>query len=46
MSEHDFSGIEERRGRWWWPMGATLFVFGCLIALVLIAVAAGHAVGD
>jgi hypothetical protein len=37
LSEHDFSGIDERHGRWIGPLAETLFVLGSLLALALIA---------
>jgi hypothetical protein len=43
MSDHDFSGIDERVGRWWLPLASAMFVIGALIGLVVMAAAAGKA---
>jgi hypothetical protein len=43
MSDHDFSGIDERVGRWWPVLAGALFLIGALIGLVVMAAAAGHA---
>ena len=41
MTEHDFSGIDARSGRWIGPIAGALFVVGSLFAIVLIAGAVG-----
>ena len=49
MSEHDFSGIDERDGRWWGLTGGTLLLIGSLIVLVafgVIVTALGLSLGD
>jgi hypothetical protein len=46
MSEHDFSGIDERVGRWWSPAAGTAFVIASLIVLVFIAVFVGQWASD
>jgi len=38
MSEHDYSGLDERKGRWWGFWGGVLLIGGSLFVLALFAV--------
>jgi hypothetical protein len=46
MSEHDYSGIDERAGRWWGPVAGTTSVIASLIVLAVIAVFVGQWASD
>ena len=46
MSEHDFSGIDERKDRWLGPTAGILFFIGSLFAFVLIVAVAGKFLED
>ena len=35
MSEHDYSGVDERSGRWWGLSGGVLLLLGTVLVLAL-----------
>ena len=41
MTEHDFSGVDARSGRWIGPIAGALFGVGALFAIVLTAAVVG-----
>ena len=46
MSEHDFSRIDPRRGRWLGVIGACLITLASVGSLLLLGVFWGHVFGN